>query len=62
MNLIRFAIFACCIAILGLTYLLYQQQLFLSELAEDQVMILELIIEWLESNGYSIPDDKPIET
>ena len=62
MTLIRFALFAIGIAILTLTYLVYQNLIFLNELAEDQLMIMELIIEWFEMNGLEIPKDKSIET
>ena len=52
---------AIAIAILSLTYLVYQNLMFLNELAEDQLMIMELIIEWFELNGLEIPKDKAIE-
>tara|TARA_E500000178_G_scaffold337555_1_gene376865 strand:- start:2624 stop:2812 length:189 start_codon:yes stop_codon:yes gene_type:complete len=60
-TLIRFALVAIAIAILSLTYLVYQNLMFLNELAEDQLMIMELIIEWFELNGLEIPKDKAIE-
>ena len=62
MTLIRFALFACGVSILALTYLVYQNLIFLNELAQDQLMIMELIIEWFEQNGLEIPKDKAIET
>ena len=62
MTLIRFALLAMGIAILTLTYLVYQNLIFLNELAQDQLMIMELIIEWFEQNGLEIPKDKAIET
>ena len=62
MTLIRFALVAIAIAILSLTYLVYQNLMFLNELAEDQLMIMELIIEWFELNDLEIPKDKAIET
>ena len=62
MNLIRFALLAIAISILALTYLVYQNLIFLNELAEDQLMIMELIIEWFEQNGLKVPKDNSIET
>jgi len=62
MILVRIAIFACGVSILALTYLVYQNLIFLNELAQDQLMIMELIIEWFEQNGLEIPKDKAIET
>ena len=62
MTLIRFALFAMGIAILTLTYLVYQNLIFLNELAQDQLMIMELIIEWFKQNGLEIPKDKSVET
>jgi len=62
MTLIRFALLAMGIAILTLTYLVYQNLIFLNELAEDQLMIMELIIEWFEQNGLKVPKDNSIET
>ena len=62
MTLIRFALLAMGIAILTLTYLVYQNLIFLNELAQDQLMIMELIIEWFKQNGLEIPKDKSVET
>ena len=62
MTLIRFALVAMGIAILSLTYLVYQNLIFLNELATDQLMIMELIIEWFELNGLEIPKEQAIET
>ena len=62
MTLIRFALFAMGIAILTLTYLVYQNLMWLNEIAQDQLMIMELIIEWFEQNGLEIPKDKSVET
>ena len=50
------------IAILSLTYLVYQNLMFLNELATDQLMIMDLIIEWFELNGLDIPKEQAIET
>jgi len=61
-TLVRFALVAIAIAILSLTYLVYQNLIFLNELAQDQLMIMELIIEWFELNGLSVPKSNPIET
>tara|TARA_E500000318_G_scaffold107136_1_gene116024 strand:- start:3722 stop:3910 length:189 start_codon:yes stop_codon:yes gene_type:complete len=61
-TLVRFALVAMAIAILSLTYLVYQNLIFLNELAEDQLMIMELIIEWFEMNGLQVPKDQAIET
>jgi hypothetical protein len=61
-TLVRFALVAIAIAILTLTYLVYQNLIFLNELAQDQLMIMELIIEWFEQNGLEIPKDKSVET
>ncbi len=62
MTLIRFALVAIAIAILSLTYLVYQNLIFLNELAQDQLMIMELIIEWFEQNGLEVPKDQAVET
>ena len=62
MTLIRIALLACGVSILSLTYLVYQNLMFLNELAQDQLMIMELIIEWFEQNGLSVPKNNPIET
>ena len=61
MTLIRFALVAIAISILSLTYLVYQNLIFLNELAQDQLMIMELIIEWFELNCLEITKDKAIE-
>jgi len=53
---------AIAVAILSLTYLVYQNLMFLNELAEDQLMIMELIIEWFELNGLQVPKDQAVET
>jgi len=62
MTLVRFALVAMGIAILSLTYLVYQNLMFLNELATDQLMIMDLIIEWFELNGLDIPKEQAIET
>ena len=62
MTLIRFALVAIAVAILSLTYLVYQNLMFLNELAEDQLMIMELIIEWFELNGLQVPKATAVET
>ncbi len=62
MTLIRFALVAIAVAILSLKYLVYQNLMFLNELAEDQLMIMELIIEWFELNGLQVPKDQAVET
>jgi len=62
MILVRIAIFAYGVSILALTYLVYQNLLWLNEIAQDQLMIMELIIEWFEQNGLEIPKDKSVET
>lgn len=62
MILVRIAIFACGVSILVLTYLVYQNLMWLNEIAQDQLMIMELIIEWFEQNGLEIPKDKSVET
>ncbi len=62
MTLIRFALVAIAVAILALTYLVYQNLMFLNELAQDQLMIMELIIEWFEQNGLKVPKDQAVET
>ena len=62
MTLVRFTLVAMGIAILSLTYLVYQNLMFLNELATDQLMIMDLIIEWFELNGLDIPKEQAIET
>ena len=55
MNLLRLAIFVCGIAIIILSYIVYQQQLAINELYWEWMSIMEHLIEWLEEKGIQIP-------
>jgi len=55
-NLLKIAIFVCGLAIIVLSYVIYQQQLMINELYADWNEIMELVIQWLQDKGIMIPE------
>ena len=56
MNLLKIAILVCGLAIIVLSYVIFQQQLMINELYADWNDLMELMIQWLQDKGITIPE------
>tara|TARA_B100000900_G_scaffold369169_1_gene346839 strand:+ start:601 stop:786 length:186 start_codon:yes stop_codon:yes gene_type:complete len=56
MNLLKIAILVCGLAIIVLSYVIFQQQLMINDLYADWNDLMELMIQWLQDKGITIPE------
>ena len=56
MNLFNIAILVCGLAIIVLSYVIFQQQVMINNLYADWNEIMELMILWLQDKGITIPE------
>ena len=56
MNLLKIAILVCGLAIIVLSYVIFQQQLMIKDLYADWNDLMELMIQWLQDKGITIPE------
>ncbi len=56
MNLLKIAILVCGLAIIVLSYVIFQQQVMINNLYADWNEIMELMILWLQDKGITIPE------
>ena len=56
MNLLKIAILVCGLAIIVLSYVIFQQQLMINDLYADWNNLMELMIQWLQDKGITIPE------
>jgi hypothetical protein len=55
-NLLKIAILVCGLAIIVLSYVIFQQQLMINDLYADWNDLMELMIQWLQDKGITIPE------
>ena len=56
MNLLKIAILVCGLSIIVLSYVIFQQQLMINDLYADWNDLMELMIQWLQDKGITIPE------